>query len=131
MVLRPGADKKTQNRSVSKQKRPQSSYVGTKPQTAVFQNTKVGANLNQNKVNVISSPKNQTKNRVQFENNNQIDKNNYFNQSTKMTLGKTQPVHNQSQHAQHGAIHGETTSYANTLKNALLNQSTKNPHFAT
>ena len=79
-------------------------------------------------MNAIGSPKNQTKNKVQFENNNQIDKNNYFNQSTKMSLGKTQPAHNQSQH---GFVHGETTSYANSLKNALLDQSTKNPHFAT
>lgn len=95
--------------------------------------------MNQNRGNVVGSPKN----RVQFEGNNYADKNNYFNQSTKGTLGAT--YGNQVQGQQGTAIskHHASTGYAgessneacsrytNSLKHALLNQSTKNPHFAT
>lgn len=133
VVLRPGADKRrNQSREVSKQKRPQSSHVGTRGQAGspppVFQNTKVGTNLN-----IVGSPKSQARNKVQFQGNNSPqDKTNYFNQSTKMSLGNTHGNHlHQTQHQGKGPAPIDNLSYTNTLKNALLDQSSKNPHFAT
>ena len=97
VVLKSGADKRDHNRSASRQKRPQSANPGSHQQTANFnnnqnhnhnhnhnqnqpgfQNTKVIANINQNRV---GSPKNQVK--------NPLEKTNYHNQSTKMSLGGT------------------------------------------
>lgn len=122
VVLKSKAESK--NRSPSRQKRPQSANnYASKPQAAnqhqtIFQNTKVGANVNRG--NVVNSPRGN----VQFQGNYGNEKTNYLGQSTKVSVGN--PTGYAGESSQEAC-----SRYANSLKNALLDQSTRNPHFAT